>query len=109
MIDNPPVHVGKKHLDVLAALSWCVVEQKGVFPHIHHENRFEARYVAMCMQCDPMVRETAPQPQVLLEEFGSQARIFTLNYWLEIRLDVDPNEWQVSYVLPSSANLRKQV
>jgi potassium efflux system protein len=33
-----------------------------------------------------------PQPQVLLEEFGSQARIFTLNYWLEIRLDVDPNE-----------------
>jgi small-conductance mechanosensitive channel len=34
----------------------------------------------------------APQPQVLLEEFGSQARIFTLNYWLEIRLDVDPNE-----------------
>jgi potassium-dependent mechanosensitive channel len=34
----------------------------------------------------------SPQPQVLLEEFGSQARIFTLNYWLEIRLDVDPNE-----------------
>jgi len=34
----------------------------------------------------------APQPQVLLEEFGSQARIFTLNYWLEIRLDVDPSE-----------------
>lgn len=33
-----------------------------------------------------------PQPQVLLEEFGSQARIFTLNYWIEIRLDVDPNE-----------------
>jgi potassium-dependent mechanosensitive channel len=33
-----------------------------------------------------------PPPQVLLEEFGAQARIFTLNYWLEIRLDVDPNE-----------------
>ncbi len=33
-----------------------------------------------------------PQPQVLLEDFGNQARIFTLNYWLEIRLDVDPNE-----------------
>jgi small-conductance mechanosensitive channel len=33
-----------------------------------------------------------PQPQVLFEEFGNQARIFTLNYWLEIRLDVDPNE-----------------
>jgi potassium efflux system protein len=39
----------------------------------------------------PRVLKT-PQPQVLLEEFGSQARIFTLNYWLEIRLDVDPNE-----------------
>jgi small-conductance mechanosensitive channel len=33
-----------------------------------------------------------PQPQVLLDEFGSQARIFTLNYWLEIRLDIDPHE-----------------
>jgi small-conductance mechanosensitive channel len=33
-----------------------------------------------------------PQPQVLFEEFGNQARIFTLNYWLEIRLDIDPNE-----------------
>ena len=34
----------------------------------------------------------APRPQVLLEEFGGQARIFSLNYWLDIRLDVDPNE-----------------
>ena len=33
-----------------------------------------------------------PQPQALLEEFGAQARIFILNYWLEIRLDVDPNQ-----------------
>ena len=33
-----------------------------------------------------------PRLQILLEEFGAQARIFTLNYWLEIRLDVDPNE-----------------
>jgi small-conductance mechanosensitive channel len=39
----------------------------------------------------PHVLKT-PQPQVLLEEFGSQGRIFTLNYWLEIRLDVDPHE-----------------
>ncbi|MGZ8374959.1 MAG: mechanosensitive ion channel domain-containing protein [Nitrospira sp.] len=34
----------------------------------------------------------APPPQILLEEFGGQARIFSLNYWLEMRLDVDPNE-----------------
>ncbi len=34
----------------------------------------------------------APKPQILLEEFGSQARIFTLNYWLEIRPDIDPHE-----------------
>jgi len=33
-----------------------------------------------------------PAPQVLLEEFGAQARIFGLNYWLEIRPDTDPNE-----------------
>jgi len=39
----------------------------------------------------PHVLKT-PQPQVLLEEFANQGRIFTLNYWLEIRLDVDPHE-----------------
>jgi small-conductance mechanosensitive channel len=39
----------------------------------------------------PHVLKT-PQPQVLLDEFGSQGRIFTLNYWLEIRLDIDPHE-----------------
>jgi potassium-dependent mechanosensitive channel len=39
----------------------------------------------------PHVLKT-PQPQVLLDEFGTQGRIFTLNYWLEIRLDVDPHE-----------------
>jgi potassium efflux system protein len=39
----------------------------------------------------PHVLKT-PQPQVLLEDFGSQGRIFTLNYWLEIRLDIDPQE-----------------
>lgn len=39
----------------------------------------------------PRVLKT-PRPQVLFEEFGNQARIFTLNYWLEIRLDIDPNE-----------------
>jgi small-conductance mechanosensitive channel len=39
----------------------------------------------------PRILKT-PKPQVLFEEFGNQARIFTLNYWLEIRLDIDPNE-----------------
>ena len=37
------------------------------------------------------VLETPP-PQVLLEEFGQNARIFTLNYCLEIRLDIDPSQ-----------------
>lgn len=32
-----------------------------------------------------------PPPQVLLDEFGAQARIFTINYWLEITSEVDPN------------------
>ena len=39
----------------------------------------------------PKVLKTPPA-QVLFEEFGNQARIFTLNYWLEIRLDIDPHE-----------------
>ncbi|WHZ28112.1 MAG: hypothetical protein OJF51_002910 [Nitrospira sp.] len=32
-----------------------------------------------------------PAPQVLLDEFGTQARIFTVNYWHEISSDVDPS------------------
>ncbi len=32
-----------------------------------------------------------PAPQVLLEEFGAQARIFTVNYWHEISPDIDPS------------------
>lgn len=32
-----------------------------------------------------------PPPQVLLDEFGVQARIFTINYWLEIAPEIDPN------------------
>jgi len=32
-----------------------------------------------------------PAPQVLLDEFGAQARIFTVNYWHEISPDVDPS------------------
>ena len=34
----------------------------------------------------------APEPRVLLDEFGAQARIFTLNYWLDVRQDLDPSE-----------------
>jgi potassium-dependent mechanosensitive channel len=33
-----------------------------------------------------------PKPQVLLDEFGQNARVFTLNYWIEIRLDLDPSQ-----------------
>jgi small-conductance mechanosensitive channel len=32
-----------------------------------------------------------PAPQVLLDEFGTQARIFTVNFWHEISPDVDPS------------------
>jgi small-conductance mechanosensitive channel len=39
----------------------------------------------------PHVLKT-PQPRVLLDEFRTEGRIFTLNYWLEIRPDVDPHE-----------------
>jgi small-conductance mechanosensitive channel len=33
-----------------------------------------------------------PSPQALLEEFGDKAVIFTLNYWLDIGLEVEPAE-----------------
>jgi small-conductance mechanosensitive channel len=33
-----------------------------------------------------------PSPQALLEEFGEKAVIFTLNYWLDIGLEVEPAE-----------------
>jgi small-conductance mechanosensitive channel len=32
-----------------------------------------------------------PPPQVLLDEFGTQTRIFSVNYWHEISPDVDPS------------------
>ena len=49
----------------------------------------------------------APRPQVLLEDFGTQARIFILNYWLEIRLDVDPNQVASDLRFASEENLAK--
>ncbi len=33
-----------------------------------------------------------PRPRVLLDDFGTAARIYNLCYWLEIRLDVDPSD-----------------
>jgi small-conductance mechanosensitive channel len=33
-----------------------------------------------------------PQPQALLEGFGDKAVIFSVNYWLDIRLNADPGE-----------------
>ncbi len=33
-----------------------------------------------------------PTPQVLLEDFGGQGFVFTVNYWLEMRFDMDSNE-----------------
>lgn len=33
-----------------------------------------------------------PAPRVLLDDFGTAARIYNLYYWLEIRLDLDPND-----------------
>ncbi len=45
---------------------------------------------ALALQHPKVMKE--PPPQVLLDEFGAQARIFTVNYWHEISPDVDPNE-----------------
>jgi len=63
--------------------------------------RLGAPYGSSSRQVMDLLRELAtthphvlkiPEPQVLLDEFGAQARIFTLNYWIEIRLDVDPSQ-----------------
>lgn len=44
---------------------------------------------ALALQHPKVMKE--PAPQVFLDEFGAQARIFTVNYWHEISSDVDPN------------------
>jgi small-conductance mechanosensitive channel len=44
---------------------------------------------ALALQHPKVMKQ--PAPQVLLEEFGTQARIFTVNYWHEISPDVDPS------------------
>lgn len=44
---------------------------------------------ALALQHPKVMKQ--PPPQVLLEEFGTQARIFSVNYWHEISPDVDPS------------------
>lgn len=44
---------------------------------------------ALALQPPKVMKQ--PPPQVLLDEFGTQARIFTVNYWHETAPDVDPN------------------
>jgi potassium efflux system protein len=44
---------------------------------------------ALALQHPKVMKQ--PAPQVLLEEFGAQARIFTVNYWHEISPDIDPS------------------
>ena len=44
---------------------------------------------ALALQHPKVMKQ--PAPQVLLDEFGTQARIFTVNYWHEISPDVDPS------------------
>lgn len=44
---------------------------------------------ALALQHPQVMKQ--PPPQVLLDEFGSQARVFTMNYWLEIAPEIDPN------------------
>src|SRR5512147_2039718 len=38
LVERRPVRVGEKRFDVLRALRRRVVQQKGVFPHVHHED-----------------------------------------------------------------------
>ena len=45
--------------------------------------------LALALQHPQVVKQ--PPPQVLLDEFGTQARIFTLHYWHEISPDGDPS------------------
>ncbi len=58
-VHDAPVHVGKKCIDVLPALRRGIVEQKGMFPHIHDEHRLETGHIAVFVQSDPMVAQPA--------------------------------------------------
>src|SRR5262249_33612489 len=55
VIDGLPVRVGEKRVDVLGALRRRVVEDEGVLPHIHYEDRREACHVADFVEGDPVV------------------------------------------------------
>src|SRR5207244_2391147 len=71
-VDDLPVDVREEGVDVLRALRRLVVEQEGVLPDVHHEDRDEARDVADLVERDPVVRQPSG-PRVLEADRPSDA------------------------------------
>src|ERR1700730_1314715 len=65
-LDDPPVDVPEKRLDVLAPFRRLVVTHEGVLPHIHHEQWHEAGGQALLVQRDPVIRQ--PVSRRILKE-----------------------------------------
>lgn len=55
LIRRFPVDVGEEGFDVLAPLGRFVVEQKGVLPDVHDEDRLEPGRNSNVVQFDPVV------------------------------------------------------
>ena len=54
-----PIDVREKCLDVFGPVGRFVVEQVGVLPDVHHQQRDEAGHVAALMQLDPVIRDAS--------------------------------------------------
>src|SRR5262249_33551555 len=65
-LDDRPVHVREERLDVAGPFRRLVVDEEGMLPHVHDEERAEARRVAVLVQRDPMIAEP-PGLRILVE------------------------------------------
>src|SRR4051795_5796088 len=55
--DGVPVDVREEGFDVLRSLGRLVVEQKGMLPDVHHEDRLEAGRVTVLVEGNPVVAQ----------------------------------------------------
>src|SRR5262245_15179631 len=54
--DGAPIQVGEKRFDVLRPVFRRVVVDERVLPHVHHQDRHEARDVSGLVHLDPLIR-----------------------------------------------------
>src|SRR5690242_18465964 len=71
-LDRAPINVREERFDILWPLGGLVIEQEGVLPHVHHEDRREACDIVGLVQRDPVIREL-PRRRVLVADGPADA------------------------------------